>query len=195
MLDRDRIGGIAATPLRCPATPRARCPHQGLRLNAGDIDLPQLGDARAQLGVVAEAGINQHQIARKAHLTRPANLIERDLRFGLEADIFRHSRLAPTTVVLAPVLRQIQPIAHRQARSVVGKRQRYCHLAVRLLAKLPAILVRHPDRMPSLLGKARIVDDPRLDRSVTLDRRQHHLTHLGQHRRIRPPTLANEMQQ
>src|SRR5215218_9088716 len=103
VLDRDRIGGIAATPLRCPATPRARCPHQALRLNAGDIDLPQLGDARAQLGVVAEAGINQHQIARKAHLTRPANLIERDLRFGLEADVFRHSRLTPTAFVLSPV--------------------------------------------------------------------------------------------
>jgi hypothetical protein len=55
--------------------------------------------------------------------------------------------------------------------------------------------VRHPNRMPSLLGKARVVDDPGLDRSATLDLRQHHLTHLGQHLPVRPSPLAEKMQQ
>ena len=44
-------------------------------------------------------------------------------------------------IILGPGVRQIQPIRHRQARTAIGKRQRHRHLAVRLLAKLPAILV------------------------------------------------------
>jgi hypothetical protein len=49
--------------------------------------------------------------------------------------------------------------------------------------------------MPSLLGKARIVDDPRLNRPVTLDLWQHHLTHLGQDLLVRPGSLTDKMQQ
>jgi hypothetical protein len=50
---------------------------------------------------------------------------------------------------------------------------------VGLLAELPAVLVRHPNRMLSFLGKAGIVDDPSLDRSMTRDPRQHQLAHFG----------------
>ena len=78
---------------------------------------------------------------------------------------------------------------------MVGKRQRHRHLAVRLLAELPAILVRHSNRMPPLLGKARVVDDPRLDRAVMLDPGQHHLSHLAQHVVVGPFRLTNKMQQ
>jgi hypothetical protein len=49
--------------------------------------------------------------------------------------------------------------------------------------------------VPSLFGKARIVDDPGLDRPVALDRRQHQLADLGQHRDVRPRRVANEMKQ
>jgi hypothetical protein len=38
-----------------------------------------------------------------------------------------------------------------------------------LLAKLAAVLPRHPDRVPPLLGKAGVVDNPRFNRPVTLD--------------------------
>jgi hypothetical protein len=78
---------------------------------------------------------------------------------------------------------------------VIGKRQRYRRLAVRLLAELAAILVHHSNRMPPLFGKTRVVDDPRLDRTVTLDPWQHHLSHLAQHRRVRPTSLTDKMQQ
>src|SRR5262249_14670251 len=61
--------------------------------------------------------------------------------------------------------------------------------------KLAAVLVRHPNRMPSLLRKARIVDDPGLDRSITLDRWQHQLAHLAQHLVVRPSSFTNKMQQ
>ena len=78
---------------------------------------------------------------------------------------------------------------------MIGQRQRYCDLAVVLLAKLAAILPRHPNRMPTLLGKAGIVDDPGHDRTVPLDLWQHHLAHLGQHLLVRPLSLADKMQQ
>src|SRR5208282_1014388 len=41
----------------------------------------------------------------------------------------------------------------------------------------------------------RIIDDPGLDRSVTLDCRHHQLAHLGQDPLVRPLSLADEMQQ
>ena len=78
---------------------------------------------------------------------------------------------------------------------MVGQRQRYRDLAVVLLAKLPAILPRHPNRMLTLLGKASIVDDPRLDGAVPFQLRHHHLAHLGEDALVRPPSLADEMQQ
>src|ERR1700726_2538497 len=195
LLDRDRIGRIAAPLLACPGWPRARRPHQGLRLNAGHIALSKLGDAPAQLGIVAIAGVQQRHSAGKADLTRPAHLLQCDLRFGFERDLLRHPRLAATDIVLGPGLRQVQPIGHRPAPIVIGKRQRYRRLAVRLLAELAAILVRHANRMPPLLGKARVVDDPRLDRAVTLDPWQHHLSHLAQHLRVGPTSLTDKMQQ
>ena len=68
-------------------------------------------------------------------------------------------------------------------------------LAVVLLAKLTAILPGHPHRMTPLLGKARVIDDPRFDRPAALDRRQHQFAHLGQHRRVRPRRVANKMKQ
>jgi hypothetical protein len=53
----------------------------------------------------------------------------------------------------------------------------------------------HADRMGALLGVRRIVDDPGLDRSVTLDCRHHQLAHLGEHPLVRPLSLADEMQE
>jgi hypothetical protein len=47
----------------------------------------------------------------------------------------------------------------------------------------------------SLLGKTGVVDDPRFDRSVTLNRRQNHLARLGQYLLVRPRRLADKMQQ
>jgi hypothetical protein len=42
---------------------------------------------------------------------------------------------------------------------MVGDRQRHRHLAIGLLAKLPAVLMMHPDRMRAFLGKRCVVGD------------------------------------
>jgi hypothetical protein len=61
-------------------------------------------------------------------------------------------------------------------------------------AELTAILMRNSDRMLTLLGNARVVYDPSLDRTIRLDLRQHHFTHLAQHRIVGPLPRANKMQ-
>ena len=51
--------------LRCEARPYARFPNQGLRLDTGTIGQPQLGNARAKLGIVTEPRVRQYVAARK----------------------------------------------------------------------------------------------------------------------------------
>ncbi|CCM80328.1 hypothetical protein BN77_p260015 [Rhizobium mesoamericanum STM3625] len=48
-------------------------------------------------------------------------------------------------------------------------------LAVVLLAELAAILPRDPDRMLALPGKASVIDNPRFNRPMPLDQRQHQI--------------------
>src|SRR2546421_12968918 len=91
------------------------------------------------------AGIEQRDAARQACFVRTALLLKRDLRLGLAFHLLGNPRLAPTPAVLRPILRQIKLIVHRQAGMMIGQRQRYCDLAVVLLAKLAAILPRHPN--------------------------------------------------
>ena len=69
----------------------------------------QRRDLSAQIVVVAVAGIQQNHAARQAGRTGPAQLLDRDLRFGLERNLLRNARLAPTRAVARPLLRQIQP--------------------------------------------------------------------------------------
>jgi hypothetical protein len=49
--------------------------------------------------------------------------------------------------------------------------------------------------MMPLLGKTSVVDDPCLDRTVPLHRRQHKLANFGQYLLVRPLALADKMQQ
>src|SRR3954471_1702006 len=96
-----------------------------------------------------------------ASLAAP-DLIERDLRLGLEGDLRGHARRLAPCWIISPLLRQGQTVSDGQAGRVVGERERHGHWAVVLFAELAAILARHPDRVPALLGEAGIVDDPGL---------------------------------
>jgi hypothetical protein len=49
--------------------------------------------------------------------------------------------------------------------------------------------------MPSLLGRSPVVDDPRLDRAVTFNPWQHHLSHLARHLRVGSTPLTDKMPQ
>ena len=77
----------------------------------------------------------------------------------------------------------------------MGERQSNGDLAVVLLAALAAVLTRNPDRMTSLLGETRIIDDPGPDGAVPLNLRQNLGAHHGQQRLIGPVRLGNKVVQ
>ena len=79
---------------------------------------------------------------------------------------------------------------------MIGRhRQAHRDLAVVLFAELAAILPRHADRMPALLGEAGVVDDPGPDWPLPLKTRQHLRLHHRQHGVIRPIRLRHEVMQ
>src|SRR5213592_2363438 len=51
------------------------------------------------------------------------------------------------------------------------------------------------DRMLPFLGKARVIDDPRFDRAVAFQLRQHQFPHLRENLLVRPSSVADKMQQ
>ena len=53
----------------------------------------------------------------------------------------------------------------------------------------------HPNRMPALLGKRRVVDDPGFDRAMPCHRRHHKFAHFGEHPLIRPWRIGDEVQE
>jgi hypothetical protein len=57
---------------------------------------------------------------------------------------------------------------------------RVTDLTIVLLAELTTILTHHPDRVPALLRKPGIVNDPRLNRAAVFETRQDQLTHFGE---------------
>ena len=176
------------TPLQAFGRQRrgARRPDGCRALDADDIGQAQRGEPAAEGGVVAVAGIGQHHALRHAVGDRLADLLERDLRLGLEGDVLGHAGLPAPRLVIGPGLGQIEPIGDRQAGVLVRHRQRHRDLAVVLLAELAAVLPRHADRMLALLGDAGVVDDPGPDRRLLLNRRQHDTSRTAASSRPRP---------
>ena len=166
-----------------------------MRLDAGDITQAERGDLGTQPGVAAVAGIHQHDTRRNTSGPRGADLVQRDVGLAGKTSRFRHPGPGLARSIGRPFQRQIQPVGDRQAGRVVGNRQGDRHLAIVLLAELAAILPRYPDRMPALLRKPGVVDDPRLDRPVAFKCRQHQFAHPGQNPLVRPRRVADEMQQ
>src|SRR3954467_9688128 len=179
-----------------PWTDRTRFPWPTgdfyIQASGGSVPLPAAGYDYNSNWTPLLAGLSPAGMA--ASLAAP-DLIERNLGLGLEGDRLGHTGLLAPGWIINPLLRQVEAIGDRQAGRAIGKRERHGHLAIVLLAELAAILARHPDRVPALLGEAGIVDDPGLDGPSTLDGRQDQVAHRGEPGRIRPRRLTNEMQQ
>src|SRR4051812_26140117 len=146
---------------RPPWTDRTKFPWSTgdfyIQASDGSVALPAAGYDYNSHWTPLLAGLSPAGMA--ASLAAP-DLIERDLGFGLEGDRRGHAcRLAPGWIITPP-LRKIEAIGDRQTAGVMGEGERHRHLAIVLLAELAAILTRHPDRVPALLGEAGIVDDP-----------------------------------
>ena len=90
----------------------------------------EFGEPAAKPRVVAVIGIREHDTLRDAILERLADLIERNLRFGLKRDLLRHTGLLAPRRVVRPIFRQIKPQSDRQAGVIAGSRQRHRHLSI-----------------------------------------------------------------
>ena len=204
-LDRDRpmpcVAPLAARrtaaagPGRRRQRPLARGPDCHMRLHPSDVVETQRRDRLAQGGVDAVAGVHQHDAFRNARRLERADLHESNLGLGRKAELLRHASPGAPLRILGPDLRQIEAVGDGQAGAAVSDRDGHRRLTVLLLAELAAILPGDADRMPSLLRKGGVIDNPGLDRSVTLERRRRQLADLGQHPLVRPRRLADEMQQ
>jgi hypothetical protein len=91
----------------------------------------------AQPRVPAIGRIHQRDAAWQIALAGPADLLQRELRLGLELDLLRHACLLSPGTILRPGFRQVQPIGHRKAGGMIGNRQRHLDLAIGLLPSCP----------------------------------------------------------
>jgi hypothetical protein len=99
---RAAIGSAAAKELR-----RAGGQTEVLGPNTGDIAYAESSNLRSQAGLVAVTGIHQHHTSGQTGGLRRFDLLESDLGLGLESGRLRHLGVAPTPLILGPILSEI----------------------------------------------------------------------------------------
>ena len=88
-------------------------PQAGGGLDANSVSQADLGDAVAEICIVAIACVGQHDVGADPGRMGSTKLVERDLRLGLKGHVVGHTcRGAPVRVV-DPFMRQIQPVSDR----------------------------------------------------------------------------------
>ena len=105
---------VATHPLAGPAAARSgrrwqRCfarppDHRGGQ-DAGHVGQPKFADPSTQFAVVAVGRVDQHRGRWHTIRQRLAQLLQGDLRLGLEADIVRHTSDRPAGRIVGPLLR------------------------------------------------------------------------------------------
>lgn len=196
--------GIRQPPQRLSAPPAAGLrrrfdalwPDLGCAGDAHDVIDLQLPQRFAEFTAAPIACIRDRQWRQGAGRSQLAQQRDRDRRLRRKRDLLRHFRLAPPLGVLGPLLRQIQPIPHRQAVAFVGHRDAHGDLAIVLLAQLTAVLPRHAHRVPSLPGKPGFIDQYRFGRPRACDYPLPHIiTHSPEQCRVRPRRVSDKMVQ
>src|SRR5262249_13829416 len=162
---------------------------------ADDIGQAQLRDLCPKLAVVAITRIGQYRRRLYSIFNSFLNLYQSDLDFRFETNIGRNACLFTALLILSPRLRKIQPPGNWQTRCRRSNRKAHCYPAVVLLAQLAAVLPGDADRVRTLLGKARVVDNPGFDLSVLLHGRQDTLPNPTQHYLVVPRRISDDMVQ
>ena len=185
--------------LPAPCLGRARTgsrrPKPRRRLNADDISHAHARQRRSKRRIGPVTRIRQHDAFRHSLGARGPDLIERDLRFGLEGDVLGHASSGPANWVGRPILGKIEPKGDRQACVLVGYRQRDRNLTIVLLAELPAILPGDANGMNALLRESRVVDDPGAYPAALLDGRNNKGSNPSQQVFLRPVGVGDKMVQ
>ena len=129
------------------------------------------------------AAIHQSDAAGQAAFARPFDLLPRHFRLGGEFDIVGNACFLAPRRIAGPFFQKIQLVGDGQTGMMIGERKRNRDLAIRLLADLAAILMRHAHGLRTVFGKTRIIDDSYLDRPMPLDPRQRGSSALPRERR------------
>lgn len=143
-------------------------PTLGALLNPQHVGEVQAAHVLAKSAAVTVPGIGEYHSLGRISLGQGAQLLQGDLRFGLECDLFRNSIPSPAFAILDPFLGHIKPIDHRKAGMEGGYGNGHRTLTVVLFPQLTTILPGHTHRMFALFRKSGVIDDPRQDRSMAL---------------------------
>ena len=98
----------------------SRRPEARGGLNADNIGPAHLRQRGSERRIDPITGVGQNDAIRHTVSLRGADLIERDLRFGLENDVRGNASLAATPWILGPIFRQIKPKGDRQNCVIIG---------------------------------------------------------------------------
>src|SRR6266536_567020 len=170
-----------------------RRPNRGFLTYSDHVWNLSLGQCIPERSDNAISCIGQDRRRGQSFCTQAVDHVQRDLPFGLELEILRHSCRKTSFRVFGPGLRQVEPIRRRHAHGFVGQRKTHGYLAVVLFSKYATVLPGHADRMLPLLGNPSVVDDPARDRTMTFHRIEHAVSGQSQHGRILPCGIRNEM--
>ena len=173
----------------------ARSPHAYRALYADNIRQLPFGKPGPKLRFGAVARVSQHNTCRHASFPRPPDLLQRDPGLGLEDNFLRYACLFPPPFVTGPHFRKIQAERDRHAGVLCRDRKTHRYPAVILLAYLTAILARDPDRMLSLLWKARVIHYPRHDRPLSQHGRKHCVQCAVEENLVIPGSIRHQMVQ
>src|SRR5918912_3205499 len=128
-------------------------PDAGVWLHTSHIGQPQRTHAGSEGRIGPVAGIHEDYPGRDLGLKRRPDLIERDLRLGLEGDAPGHAGLGAAHRIDSPVLREIEPIGDRQAGFGVGQRKETATWQLSCLPSWPQDWRVTPTECRPFLGK------------------------------------------
>src|SRR3954462_9692848 len=115
-------GGRTATP--APLLWRQRFhatrPQAGGGLGPRGEGEADLGDAVAEIGVVAVSRVGQYDFGVGPGGDGRTQLVQGDLWLGLEGEMLGYASCGASGGIINPLVRQIQPISERQAGVIVG---------------------------------------------------------------------------
>ena len=100
--------------------------------DADGIGEADLGDAVAEIGVVAVSRVGQCDLGVDPGGNGRTQLVQCDLWLGLEGDIFGYASSRASGGIINPLVRQIQAISERQAGVIVGRRKAHRDLTDRM---------------------------------------------------------------
>src|ERR1035441_4136846 len=104
--------------------------YRGRRLDTNRVGKFQCFQYLAESVVVAIGSIGQHHAMRHTFCDQRADLSERNLRLGLEANLFGYACLLAPLWIAGPDLGKIEPIARGNTGLFGGKRYADGHPAV-----------------------------------------------------------------